>query len=355
MTGFSIACELPLSPQDMWRIRASAGFRRHVVEYGLLKRLDSTCARADKDGYQKRIQRYIPTKVDCPQFLRNIIGDSIFDVTDEQRWKDGDATLTQQFSIRPTHLAGLSNTTGTLTLKNVEVRSDTQRRPRSPSDVDGIGSDSSTNLWDSGAIGSDNGNQSLDFGGSGSDGGLGMSDDSADTESYGALNLSVNSLFNLNAIPARERCVHVIDGSTKVNLPGAGWLIERSIVSNLKTFYEMYPSCVAAFRQKLIDQFAGNDSSIETSVVIDRFLKHEGETESLSGDSLDLDDDDDGDNVNGINPDVLAGMIGTSFGDINDGMPGINLAVSGNVRRAFNGQNNSVSMKDELESYFVSA
>eukprot|EP00171_Calliarthron_tuberculosum_P018207 IDg18207t1 len=144
MTVFTIACELPLSPEDMWRIRATAGFRRHVVEYGLLKRLDCSVALPDKDGYCKRTQRYVPTKIDCPAFVRNIIGDSMFDVTDEQRWCDGDSSLSQHFCIRPTHLTGLSCTTGVLTLESVEY-AETQRRPRSlseGSDIDAFSSDS---------------------------------------------------------------------------------------------------------------------------------------------------------------------------------------------------------------------
>lgn len=338
MTTFTIACELPLSPEDMWRIRATAGFRRHVVEYGLLKRLDCSAARPDKDGYCKRTQRYVPTKIDCPAFLRNIIGDSMFDVTDEQRWCDDDSALSQQFCIRPTHFAGLSCTAGVLTLASLQ-HAETQRRPRTlpeGSEIDASSSDSSTPNSDSGFISSD--------------GGASGSDGTIELDSEFTARSSEPSQFD--SIPQRERCVHVISGDTKVSVPGAGWLVERSIVHNLKTFYNMYPGCVSAFRQKLYDQFADGDTSVAISVVINRFLKYEEKTESVSGDSLELDAN--ADHVYEYSESPFAETMGKSMGGMDHRMP---FDMSRNLGGQMSGNllGSSVSIEDELESFFISA
>ncbi len=251
---FTITCELPLSAQDMWRIRASAGFRRHVVEDGLLKKLDCTSPTRDKDGYWKRTQRYIPTKVDCPNFLRSIIGDTLFDVTDEQRWNDETEPLHQRFSIRPTHLSSFCITTGSLTLTPMPTHSTTTPSLSDDTDLDNVSSDEE--------------------------------DDDVIDEEHDAPDVSPFA-----TLPLCDRSLHTIAGTTKVNLPGAGWAVERSIIHNLRVFYSMYPATVSNFRKKLYDKFANGDQNVPTSVVVDRFLKHEEETESVSDDLSDGDAD----------------------------------------------------------------
>lgn len=266
---FSIECQLPLSARDMWRIRASAGFRRHVVEDGLLKKLDciSTSKGPDEEGYHKRTQRYVPTKVDCPDFLRRVIGDALFDVTDEQKWSDSNdsddnSEYCQYYSIRPTHLANFCVTTGVLKLTSVSDNNNTNNNISDDDDLDDVTDDECES----------------DVSQSSSDG---------DTT-------PISPSF-LSYVPPHERCTHLVEGTTKVNLPALGWAAERSIVHNLRLFYELYPSTVGNFRKKLYEKFSNGNPNLSISEVIDRFLKHEEETESVSDEtssSASVDDND---------------------------------------------------------------
>ncbi len=314
MVTFTVECELPLSPNDMWRIRSSTGFRRHVVEDGLLKRLDSSCEKKGDDGWTVRTQRYVPVKVDFPDFLRAVIGDAMFDVTDEQRFNEEEAPLCQQFRIRPTMFAALSTTTGTLTLAPVgaddadKSDSEDEDRPTSiskdGSDIDTMSSDGSTDPADSG--------------------------DSDDSEAGGP------ERSEFAALPPEDRCIHIVQGDTKVNVPTVGWLVERQIVANLRLFYKLYPATVGRFRRKLYDQFAGGDTSVPCSVVIDRFLKHEEETESVS----------DGEGMSDMNPPEK--LLAPAFaGDFN-----ARLFAPGEL---MNFDRNSRAIEEDFESFFVSA
>jgi len=242
---FSISCELPLSARDMWRIRASAGSKG-----------------PDEDGYHKRTQRYVPTKVDCPDFLRRIIGDALFDVTDEQKWNedDPDVPYCQHFSIRPTHLANFCVTTGQLKLASVPA-----------DDNPNNGNNTDDNLDD-------------------------VTDDECESDvSQSSSDGDASPLSLFSYVPPHERCTHVVEGTTKVNLPAAGWAVERAIIHNLRVFYEIYPTAVGNFRKKLYEKFSNGNHNLSISEVIDRFLKHEEETESLSDEtssSASVDDND---------------------------------------------------------------
>ena len=300
---FHITCEIPLSAADMWRVRASAGFRRHVVEDGLLKKLDCTSVTRDKDGYSRRTQRYVPTKVDCPNFLRHIIGDTLFDVTDEQRWKDVEededesAEYCQHFSIRPTHLANFCVTTGSLTLESIP---------------------------DSSAL---------------NDNDIDLDNVSSDEEDVTEEDNLPNTTTHFPTLSPNDRSLHSISGMTKVNLPGAGWAVERSIIHNLRVFYSMYPTTIANFRKKLYDKFANGDQNVPTRVVIDRFLKHEEETESVS------DDLSDGDGTNELSNSASGG---NSLEFANIAMPSFDAPPPQQPRTA------PRSIEEELEKFFVS-
>ena len=102
---FTITCVLVLSAADMWHIRASARFRRHLVQERRLQKLDCTSLTPNKGRYWKPKQRYIPTKVECSNFLHSIIDNTLFDVTDEQRWNDETEPLHQRFLTWSTHLS----------------------------------------------------------------------------------------------------------------------------------------------------------------------------------------------------------------------------------------------------------
>lgn len=264
---FLVECELPLSARDMWRVRATAGFRRHVVEDGLLKRLDSSAEKKGDDGWMSRTQRYVPAKVDFPDFLRTVIGDAMFDVTDEQRFNDEERAFCQEFRIRPTMFGALSTTTGELTLRPVDAPE--TEVAHDGSDVSSEAGTDGTDCDSKNADEAENANAKEE---------LSVSDPKHEEEKEEP----TTKPSEFASLPITERCIHCVEGDTKVNVPTVGWLVERSIVANLRLFYSLYPGCLARFRQKLYDQFASGDSTVPCSVVIDRFLKNEEETESVS-------------------------------------------------------------------------
>lgn len=246
MVAFDIHCDLPFSRHDFWRLRASPRFLAFVVEDGLLKKMHASDAAEDHDGWQNRVQHYCPAKVDCPDFIRAIVGDTMFEVDDYQRWHDEQEPFQLQFRIKPSFLASMSKTYGTLRVEDVDHdRMDDGSEPADGSSVSGSATDPD---------GSDNGDAS----------------DSSDSESTDPDRLISN-------LPLEERCVHVVSGETRVSILTVGWFVERAIVHNLKNFYKLYPATVMRFRQKMYAEFAGGDYTVDCAVVVDRLLEKEEE------------------------------------------------------------------------------
>lgn len=246
MVAFNIECDLPFSRRDFWRLRASPAFLSFIVEDGLLKKMHASDAAEDAQGWETRVQHYCPAKVDCPDFIRAVIGDTMFEVDDHQRWHDELEPFQLQFRIKPSFLATLSKTHGTLRVDDV--------------DRDVVGMDEAADLVDASSSagsatdpdGSDNGEVS----------------DTSDCEQNEPASL-------ISSLPPGERCVHVVSGETRVSILTVGWFVERAIVHNLKNFYAMYPASVMRFRQKLYAEFAEGDESVECSVVVDRLLERD--------------------------------------------------------------------------------
>ncbi|CAN8067777.1 unnamed protein product [Agarophyton chilense] len=242
MVQFRIECTLPFSAEHFWRIRDAPSFLAFVVQDGLLKDMRATEPIQEVDGWASRVQHYTPKDVDCPDMIRTFIGDTMFAVSDEQRWNARERPFHLHFFIRPTFLANLSRTFGELSLEQCGAQLD---QPFSPEE------------------------QQLETSSAGS-----TSDPESGEENDEQTAVQSTSDY-LDALSAEEKSVHVVSGETKVNIMTLGWFIERAIVHNLRKFYDKYPPTVIRFRKKLYNDFADGDTSVPISVVIDRFMESE--------------------------------------------------------------------------------
>lgn len=260
MVRFNIECDLPFSREDFWRIRASPAFLSFIVSDGLLKKMAASPVSHDASGWATRCQHYCPAQVDCPDFIRAFVGDTLFEVDDYQRWHDDERPFQLDFNIKPSFLATLSKTYGTLRVDAFE-----EGKNGGVDELEGV--------MDDGSEGNGAG-ESADGLGS-----VGGSTDAEGSESGDGSDSSeceqLDTAALLAALPTQERSVHVVSGETRVSVLTVGWFVERAIVHNLKNFYKMYPATAMRFRQKLYAEFADCDEGVECSVVVDRFLQKE--------------------------------------------------------------------------------
>lgn len=143
MVRFNIECILSFPQEEFWRIRDSPSFTKFIVEDQLLKTLsvatpipaeqaDTDKNEEEDDGYHRhpkrkeegwmtREQQYGPANVDCPDFIRQIVGDTMFNVKDIQYWNERLSPFHISFTISPTFLTELSTTRGELTIEQFPV------------------------------------------------------------------------------------------------------------------------------------------------------------------------------------------------------------------------------------------
>ncbi|PXF40490.1 hypothetical protein BWQ96_09813 [Gracilariopsis chorda] len=260
MVRFQIECTLPFPAADFWRIRDAPSFLSFIVQDGLLKEMRATEPVEEPDGWYSRVQQYTPADVDCPDMIRAFVGDTMFAVSDEQRWNSDERPCHLHFFIRPSFLSGLSRTYGELSIE--------QMYTEPPSDED-IREETLDDQSEQDAEHDIEPNLSQDMSSADSSTDVDCSDES-DVE----LSEQTPDEF-LEALPAEEKSLHVVTGETRVSILTLGWFIERAIVHNLRKFYEKYPPSVIRFRKKLYDDFAQGDTNVPVSVVIDRFLESE--------------------------------------------------------------------------------
>lgn len=261
---FTIDCVLPFSRDDMWRIRSSAGFRRHVVEDGLMKQLDSSSDSYDAEGWGTRTQEYTPRRVECPEFVRAIVGDTLFSVTDEQRWHDELRPFVQDFRIRPSFLSQASRTVGELRLEEVESAACACGTADEGDVCEACAAGAKLELDELDDVDDDE-LSTIDS--------ITESDDAGDSVDGDWRDSKAAQYIAM--LPDSEKCRHTVDGETRVNLLTVGWFIERAIVKNLRIFYRAYPPTVARFRRKIYEEFADGDESVPASEVVSRFLDGE--------------------------------------------------------------------------------
>lgn len=253
MVRFRIACTLPFPRDEFWRIRDAPSFFEFIVQDGLLKELKATDPQQDQDGWSTRTQYYCPANVDCPNMLRAVVGDTLFEVSDEQRWNDKERPCHLHFTIKPSFLSELSRTYGELSIESL---------PDSGRDVDNshITTPQQSTVEIETETGSSDGATDPD---------VSDASDSSDME------ISESPEEYIDRLPSADKSQHIVSGETKVGIPTLGWFVERAIVHNLRVFYRNYPSTIARFRQKLYREFADNDENVPVSDVVDRFLESE--------------------------------------------------------------------------------
>lgn len=344
MVRFNIECTVAFPQREFWRIRDSPSFIRFIVEDGILKRMTTTEPVVEADGWLSRTQVYCPAHVDCPDFIRPLVGDTMFEVSDFQRWKEEVKPYNLSFVIRPTFLTSLSNTRGELSIEKFPGDNSTEADSKTPAystnanfkttpvhhnsdnDNDNASADGSA---DSVRLTADGITSEVDS----EDSNCQdlepqkccdkLSDDDVElpsrrakccsTRSRSADDLvseidsasvdSVNSTDResdhadscddeddaavktdpnayIDRLPPSDKSIHRVVGHTRVRILTLGWFVERAIVHNLRQFYKSYPATVLRFRRKLYREFARGDSSVPVSVVVDRFLQHEAKIAS---------------------------------------------------------------------------
>ncbi|KAK1869926.1 hypothetical protein I4F81_012391 [Pyropia yezoensis] len=121
---FRLDCRLPFPADLFWSIRATPGFMNFVVEDGLLRAMTGTTstpaadARALDGDIRTRQQTYTPARVEMPDLVRGIVGQTLFEVTDTQTWNASPGAPTvQAFRITPSFLSSLCTTAGVLSVR----------------------------------------------------------------------------------------------------------------------------------------------------------------------------------------------------------------------------------------------
>lgn len=117
MVRFSVECVLPISQHVFWQVRDTYTFMRFLMTDGILKHISAGAEQVDADGWATRRAEYCPVNVDCPEFVRRVVGDTMFELSDEQRWNDSVRPYHLTFVIRPSFLTKLSNTKGELEVR----------------------------------------------------------------------------------------------------------------------------------------------------------------------------------------------------------------------------------------------
>lgn len=280
MVRFEVACELPFGQRDYWRIRATPTFLQFIVEDGLLRTMQTTPVVVAPDGTASREQFSVPGKVDCPAVVRAVVGDTLFGVTDCQSWNDEQAPYVQQFKIRPSFLASVSRTSGTLHVEQLPASNDNNeltRRIQSTCDGRSITIEAST---------AENEAQDADKSNPNDLSAALSTTAQRDVEAIKPESTSSDKdeLAWTRELPSSERCLHIVRGETRVSIITVGWFVERAIAHNLRLFYDSYPATVARFRQKLVERYADGNPLVPLSEIVDRYLADEvTTTPSLDG------------------------------------------------------------------------
>ena len=244
MVRFDIECVLPFSPSLFWRIRDTPTFFKFVINDGLLKKLTATVPQLEDDGSLSRVQTYCPARVDCPEMIRSLIGDTMFEVSDHQRWNPTKRPNHLNFYIKPTFLSSVSKTFGELCVEQFE------------------GGDAIVDENDV-ENESNDGSASTD-----------MDPESSNASEGSDMESSPESIADyIDTLPANEKCRHCITGETRVSILTLGWFVERAIVHNLRSFYRDYPATIARFHKKLYAEFADGDYSVPVNKVVDRYME----------------------------------------------------------------------------------
>ncbi|OSX75802.1 hypothetical protein BU14_0219s0002 [Porphyra umbilicalis] len=132
-----------------------------------------------------------------PDFVRSLVGPTLFEVTDEQVWDAAPgAPPVQSFRITPSFLTQLSTTYGVLSVRPAAAE------PGSGGDAPPLPAD-------------------------------------------------VAARPTIGGAPV-SWCTHTIDGTARVRLVGVGGFVERSILHNLRLFYHEYPATIDRFRGWLL-------------------------------------------------------------------------------------------------------
>lgn len=90
---------------------------RFLMTDGILKHISAGDEQVDAEGWATRRAEYCPVNVDCPDFVRRVVGDTMFELSDEQKWNDAVRPYHLTFVIRPSFLTKLSNTRGELQVR----------------------------------------------------------------------------------------------------------------------------------------------------------------------------------------------------------------------------------------------
>lgn len=262
----------------------------------MLKDITVSAPVEDEDGWSTRELVYSPMKVDCPEFIRAIVGDTMFVVTDIQRWNDNIRPCHLSFQIRPSFLTSLSQTNGELLLEafpvtDKEAPQDERRDSTLSSDDDDAAiakshynnaNNNASNKHlpeesDKSHMPEETGSE-IESAGPDTETENETIDSSDDDETTDA-----STTTGLGRLPPEDKSIFRVMGQTKVRILTLGWFVERAIVHNMRLFYRDYPTAVYAFRQKLYRDFADNDQSVPISEVVDRLLQSEAEQTEVDG------------------------------------------------------------------------
>lgn len=323
MVRFNLDCHLAFPATDFWRIRCSPSFLRFIVADGMLKSITATEEEVDEEGWSTREQTYCPMKVDCPDFIRGIVGDTLFKVNDAHRWKDSLKPCHLSFQIQPSFLSALSTTRGELSVKPFPTV-EPDKTPEEDSCVPTVSShdtlpepsdqpeddtashsdlsehdDSTPTIADKPdhkedvsktpaekteelppAMGTKKKRTSEAGSEIESAGAETETDNEQDTDSSDdddTVASDASAMAALDRLPAEDKSVFNVVGQTRVRILTLGWFVERAIVHNMRLFYKDYPATVYRFRCKLYRRFADGDTSVPISVVVDRLLQWEAD------------------------------------------------------------------------------
>ncbi|KAA8497043.1 hypothetical protein FVE85_0772 [Porphyridium purpureum] len=232
---FRVECVLNWAREDYWKIMSFGGFLDFLVKDGCLKRISATEPEFhDDEQVFRRIRTYVPRHVEAPDMVMRVIGDSMLEVHDHQRWNQATKPFHVDFEIRPTFLREFIETKGYLSLGAYEIP--TAEPDAAVVDVAEPGANE-----EAGPLapeGTEEDRLQPDT----------AQEDVPEKEAGGA------QTTTSSAGSSPPATMHTVSGVCQVNMFYVGYYLEQAVKQNMVKFYHMYPQHCANFKHYVVEK-----------------------------------------------------------------------------------------------------
>jgi len=108
---FRVECVIDMDRESYWKLKGSQPFFEFLVQDNALSKMEAVDRRIEPDGSCYLKCAYIPKTVAIPDILRGLLGETLLEVIDEQRWSS-EEPYKVDFKVTPTFLSDQIKTYG---------------------------------------------------------------------------------------------------------------------------------------------------------------------------------------------------------------------------------------------------